>query len=203
MASRPTVALVREPGENFARGITGAGLGALVTRPGDPSRRGEAAAVAAVLARHRPLVHIRPPGRLDGGDVLRVGGHVYIGRSTRTNREGAEQLAEIVADQGLTSSPVMVDEVLHLKTGVTGLGDGRLLATAGMAARFPSAEVITVPDDEAYAANCLPIPGHLLVPAGSPRTQRRLLDLGYRVAAVEMSEFRKMDGGLTCLSLIW
>ena len=253
MIPRPTTALVREPGENLARGLSTAGLGppdprlalaqhraycdalrnaglevlvlpadprhpdgcfvedtavvldgvAVITRPGDPSRRGEVEAVAAVLAQVRPLVHIQSPGRLDGGDVLRWGDHLYIGRSARTDREGAAQLAEIVAAQGYTSSEVPVDAGLHLKTGVTGPGDGRLIATAALAARFPSFDVVTVPDDEAYAANCLRVRDRLLIPDGCPRVRRVLAELGYEVVGVEMSEFRKMDGGLTCLSLIW
>ena len=253
MTPRPATALVREPGENFAEGLTTADLGppdprralaqhrgycdalrdagldvlvlpadprhpdgcfvedtavildevAVVTRPGDPSRRGEEEAVAADLARYRPLERIRSPGRLDGGDVLRVGDHLFIGRSTRTNREGARQLAEIVAAQGYTSSEVPVDAGLHLKTGVTDLGDGRLIATAAVAARFPSSEVVTVPDEEAHAANCLRVRDRLLIPDGCPRVRRALAELGYEVVGVEMSEFRKMDGGLTCLSLIW
>lgn len=253
MAPDPTLALVREPGEELSRGLTTAGLGrpdpsraleqhrayrnalreaglevvvlppdpqhpdgcfvedaavvldevAVVTRPGHLSRRGEVEAVAESLARYRPLERIRAPGRLDGGDVLRCGDHLWIGRSTRTNREGAGQLAEIAAARGYTTSEVPVDAGLHLKTGVTDLGDGRLIATAALAGRFPSSEVVTVPDEEAYAANCLRVRDRLLIPDGCPRVRRALEALGYQVVVVEMSEFRKMDGGLTCLSLTW
>ncbi len=252
MAARPTTAIVREPGENFAAGITSAGLGppdpdlalaqhragcdalrdaglevvvlpadprhpdgcfvedtavvldevAVITRPGDPSRRGEVEAVADVLARYRPLERIHAPGRLDGGDVLRCGDHLYIGRSARTNRAGAEQLAQIVSAHRYTSSEVPVDEGLHLKTEVTGLGDGRLIATAEAAARFPSSQVVVVPREEAYAANCLRLHDRVLIPDGCPRVRERLLELGVQVVVLEMSEFRKMDGGLTCLSLL-
>jgi dimethylargininase len=140
---------------------------------------------------------------LDGGDVLRWGRHLYIGRSARTNREGAAQLAAIAAARGYNTSEVTVDAGLHLKTGVTDLGDGRLIATAALAARFPSSEVVTVPGEEAYAANCLRVRDRLLIPEGCPRVRRDLGELGYEVVGVEMSEFRKMDGGLTCLSLVW
>ncbi|HSM07295.1 MAG TPA: hypothetical protein VK858_21890 [Longimicrobiales bacterium] len=252
MPATPATAIVREPGENLAAGITTADLGlpdpdralaqhraycdalraaglgvvvlpadprhpdgcfvedtavildevAVITRPGDPSRRGEVEAVAEVLAGYRPLARLRSPGRLDGGDVLRCGDHLHIGRSARTDAEGAGQLAEIAAARGYTTSEVPVDGELHLKTGVTGLGDGRLVATAGAATRFPSSEVVVVSEEETYAANCLRLHDRVLIPDGCPRVRVRLVELGYQVVALEMSEFRKMDGGLTCLSLL-
>lgn len=175
---------------------------AILTRPGDPSRRGEVAAVAEVLGRYRPLLRIRSPGRLDGGDVLRVGDHVYIGRSGRTNAEGARQLMAMLSAHGYTASEVPVDAGLHLKSGVTWLGDDTLIATGELAGSFPRWNVLPVRDDEAYAANCLHVNGRILIPAGFPGARRQVRGLGMEIVEVEMSEFRKLDGGLTCLSLL-
>ena len=175
---------------------------AVSTRPGSPARAGEEEAVAEVLAGYRALERIRPPGCVDGGDVLRVGSHFLIGRSARTNQPGADQLGEILAAHGYPSSQVPVEAGLHLKTGVTTLGDGRVVATAAFAPLFPRAQVVPVDPGEEYAANCLAVNGRLLVPAGHPGVRRRLGQAGYDVVEVAMSEFRKMDGGLTCLSLL-
>ena len=139
----------------------------------------------------------------DGGDVLRSRKHVWSRPSARTDREGAGQLAELAAARGYATSEVPVDAGLHLKTGVTDPGDGRLIATAPVAARFPSSEVVVVPEEEGYGANCLRVRDRLLFPDGYPWVRRKLAVLDYEVVGVEVSEFRKMDGGLTCLSVVW
>jgi dimethylargininase len=181
--------------------------GAILARPGAPSRRGEVAAIQEVLAPLAPrLRSIEPPGTLDGGDVLDAGSHVFVGISERTNEEGARQLAAYLAEEGLSSSCIEIRSIpglLHLKTGISWLGERRVLAIDAIAeaARERGYEVIPVLEEEAYAANSVLVNGRLLVPAGSPRTGSMLAGLGYRVVALEMSEFRKMDGGLSCLSL--
>lgn len=176
---------------------------AILCRPGAASRRGEVAAVAEVLAEFRPIATIKPPGTVDGGDVMRVGNHFYIGRSERTNAEGARQLAGILSDGGYTSSEIPVRGVLHLKTGVTHIGRNAFVAIDEFAGKFPSGPVIRIEEEEGYAANCLRANGTLLMPAGFPRVRQQIAGLGYPILEVEMSEFRKMDGGLTCLSLVW
>lgn len=176
---------------------------ALITRPGDPARRGEEEEIAELLAKHLKTETIDPPGTADGGDVLRVGDHFYIGRSGRTNREGAKQLADILSAYGYTSSEIPVQEVLHLKTGITRLGADTFIAVDTFATAIDAAKMVRVVPEEAYAANCLPVNDHLLMPEGFPKTKKQLLGLGYDLIEVEMSEFRKMDGGLTCLSLLW
>lgn len=175
---------------------------AVITRPGHPDRRGEERSVAPVLAKHRPLEHIAAPGTVDGGDVLMVGNHFFIGVSERTNAAGAAQLASILARYGHTTTAVPVAAGLHLKSSVNELGEV-LLVTAKFAGRDELADhrCMVVPAGEEYAGNTLRINDHLLTPAGYDGVHARLEDLGLGVTTLDMSEMRKMDGGLTCLSL--
>ncbi|HEX3915135.1 MAG TPA: arginine deiminase family protein [Steroidobacteraceae bacterium] len=180
---------------------------AIATRPGAKTRLGEVAAVAAALGRFRAhCERIEPPGSLDGGDICQVDDHFLIGLSARTNEAGAAQLAGILARHGYTSSTVDIrgcPSLLHLKSGITYLGDRRFLVAPG----FPSGPAlaagqrIEVDPAEAYAANAVRVNGHILIAAGFPRLATRLASLSYRIRALEMSEFEKMDGGLSCLSL--
>lgn len=176
---------------------------AVIARPGAPSRRGETEVVAPALAQFRDLHFIEPPGELDGGDVLRVERRFFIGLSHRTNEAGADQMAAILRKYDYAVTPAPVGDGLHLKSGVTHVGDGRLLTTPAFAnnAVFYAFEKIIVEPDEAYAANTLLINDHLVMPAGFPKTRRQLEPLGREIRELEMSEARKMDGGLTCLSL--
>lgn len=176
---------------------------AVITRPGDPARRGEEEEIAELLAKHRKIERIEPPGTVDGGDLLRVGNHFYIGRSRRTNQAGAKQLADILSTYEYTSSDIQVQHVLHLKTGITWLGVDTFIAIDAFATAIDAAKVVRVVPEEAYAANCLLINDHLLMPNGFPKTKPQLLSLGNDLIEVDMSEFRKMDGGLTCLSLLF
>jgi len=181
--------------------------GAILARPGAPSRRGEVDSVRDVLEPICPrLRSIAPPGTLDGGDVCEVGRHYFIGVSERTNESGARQLSDFLAEDGCTSTLVDVRGmagVLHLKTGMAALGERRLVAIDALAEHeaFREYDVVHVPTEEAYAANCVLVNGRVLVSAGYLRFEETLRGLGYSVLALEMSEFRKMDGGLSCLSL--
>jgi dimethylargininase len=175
---------------------------AIITNPGNPLRSGEQDEMASVLSAYRSLYTIHSPGHVDGGDILKVGNHFYIGISDRTNREGAKQLRDILERFGYTSSEVPVSSVLHLKTGVTHLRDHFILIS-DFAGYFPASKAIRLDADEAYCANCLFVNDHILMPKGYPRVKSKLLDLGHTVIEIEMSEFRKMDGGLTCLSLLF
>lgn len=177
---------------------------AVVTRPGAPSRRGEEKAVAAALQNfYGRLEAIRAPGTLEGGDVLRAGDRFYVGLSARTNEDGARQFAAILQGHGYEAIPVPLREVLHLKTGISYLGHNRLLACGEFLDQplLSSFERIPVPAGESYAANSLWINGRVLVPAGFPGTLRLVSGLGYDAVPVDVSEFRKLDGGLSCLSL--
>jgi len=175
---------------------------AIICRPGHSDRRGEELSVAKVLAAHRLLEYINAPGLIDGGDVLQVGRHVLVGLSERTNLAGAEQLGAILESNGMSWTPVPVAEGLHFKSSVNEVGEC-LLVTSEFAHREELAgyEKIIVPDDEAYAANTLRINDHLIMPAGYPKTRCLLEPLGLPITELDLSEMRKMDGGLTCLSL--
>ena len=177
---------------------------AVITRPGAESRRGEIAAVeAAVSAYYERLERIAPPDCLDAGDVMMVGDHYYIGLSKRTTERGAGQLIGILQKYGLKGSTVTLDSVLHLKTGVVYLANGYMVAAGEFIskAEFSSFRVIAVDDDEQYAANCVWINGKVLVASGYPKLKTKLQAAGYETLALDMSEFRKLDGGLSCLSL--
>jgi dimethylargininase len=178
--------------------------GAVLTRPGAETRRGEAALIEPEIAdRFEHLAFVEAPGTLDAGDVLQVDDHFFVGLSARTNRAGAEQLLAILEGFGYTGEAVPMREMLHLKTGVNALPDRRLLVTGEFvdARAFAGFERIVVPAEEAYAANSLWINDAVIVPAGFPRTLESIRALEVDVIEVDVSEFRKMDGGLSCLSL--
>jgi dimethylargininase len=176
---------------------------AIIARPGDNARLGEELQIAEILSKHKKIETINLPGLLDGGDIMRVDNHFYIGMSKRTNTEGAKQLAEILSRYGYTTSQTTVNSVLHLKTGITYLGNNNFIANEEFANCFPTANTIKLNPEESYSANCLKINDYLLIPKGFPNSKKQIEDLGYNIIEIEMSEFRKMDGGLTCLSLLF
>jgi dimethylargininase len=183
-----------------------AGACVVLTRPGAPSRRGEVDAVAAAIAARRSdlaLVRMAAPATLDGGDCLRLGTTIYVGRSARTNGDGVRGLAE--AARGFTVVAVeLPPSVLHLKCVCAPLGDDRVLLARGTlpAATFRGADVVWVPEAEAYAANAVAVGTVVLAAAGFPRTHEALDDAGFEVLPVDASEMRKADGSLTCLSVL-
>lgn len=183
------------------------GARALLTRPGAPSRAGEVDAIAPALRREIASVdRIAAGATLDGGDICETAGLVLAGRSERTDDEGIRQLA---AWLGPLDLPVAVIDIrgipgiLHLKSGLSWLGEGRLAVIDALAGHPALAgfQRVRVAPAESYAANCVRVNDRVLVAAGHPRFQTELGALGYRVETLPMSEFRKMDGGLTCLSL--
>jgi dimethylargininase len=183
--------------------------GAIVTRPGAPSRSGETPSVGAELRRHfAVLAAIDAPGTVDGGDVAEIDGHFLIGISARTNEAGAAQLAAILHAWGYTSGVIDIRRcgaLLHLKTGIAYLGDGAV-AVSGAFPRHPALDafdVVHVDATESYAANCVRVNDALLIAAGHPATAAMLRGRGLQLIALDVSEFRKMDGGLSCLSLRW
>ncbi len=177
---------------------------AMVTRPGAPSRRDEPRGIAETLSRHfAEIGTVEAPGTLEGGDVLRVDGTFFIGLSARTNGAGADALARALEKRGFRAVMVPVRDFLHLKTGTTYLGDGKLLVTGEFekTAAFERFERVVVPAEEAYAVNCLRLNDAVVVPAGYPKTLAAIRAFGCRAIEVDTSEYRKIDGGLTCLSL--
>ena len=180
--------------------------GAILTRPGAESRRDEVSGVAPALAAiFGDLPSITAPGTVDGGDVCEADGHYLIGVSARTNMAGAEQLTGLLADLGYSSTVVDIRSarrLLHLKTGISWLGDGRMVVTSDIPrSALAPYELIEVPESERYAANCVRVNERVLVAAGYPGVAEAVSDCGYEIVALEMSEFRKLDGGLSCLSL--
>jgi dimethylargininase len=182
--------------------------GVVLTRPGAASRAGETAAIAAALAALGvEALPIEPPGTVDGGDVCETDDGFLIGLSSRTDEEGARQLAARLADWGYRAATIDVralgPALLHLKSGLSELGDGRLAVVPELAGHpaLAGRELVVVQPGEAYAANCIRVNDRVLVADGFPRFAAELERLGYRVERLAMSEFRKMDGGLSCLSL--
>jgi dimethylargininase len=181
--------------------------GALLTRPGASSRAGEVDAIATALAAHYPhAARMRAPGTLDGGDICVAGRHVFIGRSARTDADGAAQLARWLDASGYTHVEVDiggVDSILHLKSGLAALAGDRLLLIEALADHpaFAGYERIVIDADEAYAANAVQVNDVVFVAAGHPKLVRTLAAYGYRTVALDMSEYAKLDGGLSCLSL--
>ena len=177
---------------------------AVIARPGALSRRGETEAVAHMVAGfYGNVMHITAPGTLDGGDVLQVGKHVYVGLSRRTNRQGIGQFREMLAPYGYAVSGVPLRRMLHLKTGAACVGERMLVLTGELAAQplFQEYDIIVLGREEGYAANCLRINDRLILPAGYPSARQKLAALGVDIIPVDTSEFRKLDGGLSCLSL--
>jgi dimethylargininase len=183
------------------------GRAAIITRPGAPSRVGEAAAMLEPLRKLFDTVHeIKAPGTLDGGDVCEVDGDFVIGLSSRSNAEGVRQLRALLARLGHKSRVVDIRSnttLLHLKSGLSYLGDGVFVvgSNASLREALKRYEIITVSPTEAYAANCIRVNDYVVIAAEYPRLLGTLTERGYHVAALAMSEFRKMDGGLSCLSL--
>lgn len=177
---------------------------AVIARPGAASRRRETAPVAAALSAWRDLASIEPPGTLDGGDVLRCGDTLFVGRSTRTNDAGAEQLRRLAEARGLAVVRVPLRDCLHLKSAATSLGGGRLLACPDRVdpAAFAGREIVPVAPGEPDAANVLAVAGAILCDVRFPATARRLERLGLRVVPVDGSELAKAEGGLTCCSIV-
>ena len=177
---------------------------AVITRPGAESRRGETPAVADALRPLRRLYHIEGPGTLDGGDVLRVGKHVYVGASTRSNEDGSRQLADALSSHGYSVRRVPMRGCLHLKTAVSTLPDDALLLDVRCVDQgsLDGARVHYIHPEEPEGANVLVVGDVIVVPASAPRTRVILDAAGYRTMVLDGSELAKAEGGLTCCSLL-
>ena len=181
--------------------VVAAGL-AVITRPGAESRRAETPAVATAL-RELDVIQLAAPATLDGGDCMRVGTTIYVGRSARTNAAGIAALAEAFAPRGLRVVPLdLPPGILHLKCVCSPLGDDRILLAEG-SLHFDGLDVITVPAVETYASNAVAIGDHVLVAAEYPRTHELLTRAGFTLHRVPTSEVRKADGSLTCQSIVF
>jgi dimethylargininase len=180
---------------------------AILTNPGAPSRKGEVALMRDTLAKEYDLLdQIADPGTLDGGDICELDDHVLIGVSLRTNHEGAQQLAKWLKTQGVTSAFIDIRQtpgILHLKSGISYVGNNRIVVIEALAGlpELRNFELIVTDPSEDYAANLIRVNDYVLIASGFPKLQAKLESLGYSVLPIDMSEYQKMDGGLSCLSL--
>jgi len=177
---------------------------AIILNSGAVSRQGEVRLIEPVLSSlFDSIEKITPPGTIEGGDILKAGHHYFIGQSSRTNPLGAQQLADRLKKYNLSASTVSVKGFLHLKTAVSYLENNFILAAGELvhAESFRDFEIIEVDASERYAANSIWINGRVIMPAGFPRTKKAIEQVGYEVLEVDVSEFRKLDGGVSCLSL--
>lgn len=183
----------------------------VLTRPGAASRAGEVQSIHAAFEQSAPefsILQIEPPGTLDGGDICEAGEHYFIGLSERTNEAGAEQLSQFVTAHGYTAAFIDIrgnDSLLHLKSGLAYLDNNRLVVTKTLDKRkeFADFHLLVVPRGQEYAANCIKVNDYVLVAAGHEPFEQKLRKIGYQTLALDMTEFQKMDGGLSCLSLRW
>jgi dimethylargininase len=177
---------------------------ALITRPGAPSRRGEVDSVRAALERVLRIEITTEPATVDGGDCMRVGNRIFVGRSQRTNDAGIARVREVFGPLGFDVIAVPLHDVLHLKCVCSPLDGDTILLADGTIPReaFGDVRVVSVPAHEECAANAVAIGRTVLVAAGHPATERLVAEQGFEVIAVDTSEIRKADGALTCLSVL-
>lgn len=177
---------------------------AVLTRPGAESRRAEVASIAEALGKHRSLRWIEAPGTLDGGDVLRIGRVIHVGESARSNAEGIAQLRKHAAEFGYRVKSVPMRDCLHLKSAVTALDDETVLLQPLWVdqSEFSDFRIIEVDPAEEHAANVLRVGNQLLMPDNFPRTRQRIINAGFRVETVDVSELQKAEGAVTCCSLL-
>jgi len=177
---------------------------AIMTNPGAPSRAEETIAMEPIIKKYFTTIdHIEAPGTLDGGDVLQIDNHFYIGLSSRTNEQGAKQFSDIVQKYGYQATIITLKELFHLKTGISYLGEQTIVVTGELInhPNFAPYKKIIVPETETYAANCIRVNDYVIIPEGYPQTKQAIEEAGYQTIAIETSEFQKHDGGLSCLSL--
>lgn len=181
--------------------------GAIVMRPGAPSRFGEAAEMVPVLKRRfQHVIELPGPGFADGGDILVTQDSVMIGLSDRTNETGAAALAEALRQLGKNPKVVRTpDNVLHFKSDCSLLDDNTILSTSRLAASgvFEGFDLVLTPDGEEGAANALRINGKVFVGNAFPKTIALLQSRGYDTVPLATSEIAKVDAGLSCMSLRW
>ena len=177
---------------------------AVVTNPGASSRKGEEKEIIEVIKKfYNNFEYIKEPGTLEGGDVMMVKDHFYIGLSKRTNKEGAKQLIKTLEKYGMSGSIVEMSEMLHLKSGLAYLEDNVLLVAGEFINKLEFEEFtkIIIDEDERYSANCIRVNDYVLVPAGYPKTKEIIEKAGFKTIVVDTSEYRKVNGGLSWLSL--
>jgi len=177
---------------------------AIITNPGALSRKGETAEIKKILSGYyADIEEIHDPGTVEAGDIMMVGSHFYIGLSERTNAKGAQQVIDILKKHEMSGSVIRLEKVLHLKTGLAYLEKNNLVACGEFLSEdeFRKFNILAIDDDESYAANCIWVNDRVLIPKGHPKAQDTIESAGYSTLEVDVSEFQKLDGGLSCLSL--
>ena len=179
---------------------------AVITNPGAESRKGETKEIAKILSNfysEDQIFKVQEPATLEGGDVMKVNNIFYIGLSGRTNKKGGEELREILEENGLKGIIVDFEDILHLKTGIAYIGDNTLVTIKNFIDKneFSSYDKIILDDEESYAANCIRVNDYVIIPKGFPKAKNKIERAGFKTLSVDVSEFRKIDGGLSCLSL--
>jgi dimethylargininase len=177
---------------------------AILCSMGTEVRRREPLAIESILREYREIERIELPATIEGGDVLRVGLKLLVGLSSRTSAAGVSALAGLASRFDYQVTAVPIHGCLHLKTACTALPDGRLLVNPAWidVTALAGHDLIETPADEPWAANTLPIGQRVILPAAHPRTAELVHRLGFEPLPVELSEFAKAEGGVTCLSLL-
>jgi len=177
---------------------------AIITNPGASSRKGEITEIKGVLnIFYSKIEQVKDPGTVEAGDIMMVGTHFYIGLSERTNLEGAQQIIKVLEQYDLSGSVIKLEKVLHLKTGVAYIEHNNLLACGELVTHeeFQKFNILEITEEESYAANCIWVNDRVLIPRGFTKARRTIEKSGYLTVEVDVSEFQKLDGGLSCLSL--
>lgn len=177
---------------------------AIITNLAKNSRKQEIEGIREVLSKYyKNIEQIKPPATLEGGDVMMVGDHFYIGLSDRTNEQGAKQFIEILQKYNFSGSTIDLKKTLHLKTGITYIQNNTVLISGEFKnmSQFDKFDKIEIDEDEQYCANCIRVNEYVIVPKNFPKSKKLIESKGFKTIEVDTSEFRKIDGGLTCLSL--
>jgi dimethylargininase len=177
---------------------------AILMYPGAESRRGEVDTIEPVIRRfYSDVERVTSPGMAEAGDIMNVDTHYYIGLSERTNAEGAGQVIDILNRYRMSGSTLDVNEGLHLKTGMAYLQHNNLVISDGFMAEetLDPFHTLVIPRQESYAANCIWVNDAVILPSGYPVARERITNAGYSVLETDLSEFQKLDGGASCLSL--
>jgi dimethylargininase len=178
---------------------------AILCSMGIPSRQTEPAGMEPVLREYRPVERIVFPATLEGGDLLRIDRRLYVGQSSRTNSLGIAALQKIAGRFGYRVTAIPVRGSLHLKTACTALPDGRLLINPDWidVRSLAGFELIEIPQEEPFGANLCIVGQTVLLPAAHSHTTQLVGRMGWAVKTVDISEFAKAEGGVTCLSLLF
>jgi len=177
---------------------------AIITRPGAESRRGELAGLSNSLPPSLTLASIMAPGTLDGGDVLRIGNRVFVGRTARTNDDGIRQLTALLSPLAITVTPIAVTACLHLKSAVTAVGNDLVLLNPAWIdpQLFAAYRVVHTDPGEPSAANALRVHDRVIYSGSHGRTAARLRGAGLQLLTVDVSEVEKAEGAVTCCSVL-